>query len=150
MESNVDQPRPSARLSIALRSWRIRGDARNLELAQQTIGAAVEPAVVSRLERDTAIVSPTQGIDENTRATRVEREARRQLHEQTTQTRSQWRDFRQECFEKRAASRKTLIMRDCAWNLDRKAERAWDARGPSLERRGAMRTIESGVDLHGR
>src|ERR1700741_2698896 len=39
-------------------------------------------------------------------------------------------------------------MRDDARDLDGKSEPAWNARGPPLERRGAMRAIESGIDLH--
>src|SRR6478735_5937340 len=64
MESKVDQSGPSARLPITLRSWRIGSDARNLELVQHAIGAALEPAGVPRLERDTAIVPPSQDMKE--------------------------------------------------------------------------------------
>jgi len=138
MESNVDESRPSARLPVYLCPWRIGSDARDLEFVQQAIGATLEPTGVPGLERDATIVSPSQDIEECTRATHVEREARRQLHEQTTQTRSQGRNLFQEYFEERSASRKTLVMSNRAWNLDRESELAWDARGPSLERRGAM------------
>ena len=69
MEPKVDKARPSARLPITLRSWRIGSDTRNLELAQHAIGVAIEPAGVSRLERDTAIVSPSQDFQERTSGT---------------------------------------------------------------------------------
>ena len=148
MESKIREPAPSARLATALGSWRIRSDARDFVVIQETVGAAFEPALVSRLERDTAIKSSSQHGEERARYARVECEAWRQLQEQAAQPCAHRCDLREKVFEKRRAIGEPLVMRDRARNLDGKAERAWHAPRPPLESRGAMRAIESGIDLH--
>src|SRR5687767_4373927 len=60
MESKVRESFPTTGLAIARRSGRIGGDPRDFEINQQAVGAAFEPARVSRLERDAPIEASAQ------------------------------------------------------------------------------------------
>ena len=148
MKSKVRKPAPSAWLAIAFSSGRIGGYAGHFEFIQKTIGAGSKPARMSRLEGDAAIKSFSQYGKKRASDPGIERQARRQLHEQAAEARAELREVREEHLEQRRATREPVVMRYRARNLDGKPEPARYARGPSLEGRASMRPIKGGIDLH--
>ena len=118
MESKIRKSGPSAWLATALGSRRIRSDARDFELIQKAVGAAFKPARMSRFEGNAPIESISQHGKECASNARIEREARRQLHEQATGALPQRRDGREKVSNEPGATCKALIMRDGARNLD--------------------------------
>src|SRR5688572_13138524 len=141
MKSKVREPAPPARFAVGVRPRRVGGDARDLELLHQPIGATPEPARVSRLQRDSACKSFAQNGEEAARDTRVEGQAGRQLHQQAAQSLSQRREILEKRIEKRRGANQPLVMRDSPRHLDGEPEGRWHARGPTLESRGSMRAM---------
>src|SRR5688572_12005315 len=105
---------------------------------------------MSRLNRDAAMESVSQHGKKCARNAGIEREGGRELHEQAASLGAQRRDVGEEIFQQVRASHETLVMCNRARELDGKAKCAWHVRGPTLEGRRTMATIESGVDLDGR
>jgi len=117
METKICEPWPSAWRAIAFGTWRIGSHACDFEFVQKAIGGVPEPARMPRLECDTTIELFSQSGEKRAGDAGVECKARRQLHEQAAEARTQGREFGEERLEQLCAACEPLIMRDCARDL---------------------------------
>ena len=100
-----------------------------------------------RLAGEQAIEARTQAAEECLRQVLVERKAGRKLQEQGAQFRSKPRHLAGKHIQQRLHIGEARLMADRLGQLDGKAERIVRGVGPARIHRGAMRTIEGGIDL---
>src|SRR5205085_7516994 len=114
---------------------------------QQALSLRREPARVSRLESDMPGEPCAQGGEEGEGDPLIEGETWCKLDEDDRQLRTEAAGLRDESIQRRIGIGEPAIVRDRAWQLDRKPETGRHGGGPSLVRLALMRAVERAVDL---
>src|SRR6185437_4922981 len=93
------------------------------------------------------VVQLCQLVKEGQRFRGRERQAWRQLQQQTAQFSAQLTDRIQKGAERVSGVAQACVVTDGTWHLHGKAKRRWHGTGPSTVGGGPMRPMEGGVDL---
>ena len=99
------------------------------------------------LTDDGSVVARTHELKKCPGRARLERERRRQLHEQRSLPLSETGGFFQKRFERRTRPPQFSKVGDRPWNLDCESKRGRSRRSPLRVRRRSVGTMKGGVDL---
>ena len=147
VQAVVDETIPAAGLVRPWRRSRIRRRAGDPMTNQQGVGGRREPCRMARLaHRKSAIVFPQQR-KESTGHARIERQRRRQLHQDRTALVAQASRLLEESCEQLARAPQLLVVGDRARHLHREQEVGRRRRGPPRIRGDRVRTMKRGIDL---
>ncbi len=150
MQAEVGEARPAAGVSAQGVKGGVGRDSGDAEARQQLVGGPQKPAWVPWLARDReAVLAFAQSAEEGLGDHRVERQARRQLHQQNAELGAQRIELGEEPAKRFLGVHQPGVMGDRAGRLDGEPEAFGRLGRPACVGGGEVGPVERRIDFHG-